>query len=787
MSPWTVMMSSTKQAIRDEIGAGWSVLIWGTLATMIPLIVYVRTLCATIYSGDSGELVTGAYCLGIVHPPGYPIYCLLGRLFALLPMGSVAHRLNFFSSLCAALCAGLVFLLTRGLVIRAHRHHRPHRRSADRSVHGGPWIEGAALLAALACAFSRTLWTQAVVAEVYALNLLLLLLCGASLLQWQRNGQGRFLLLFAFIYGLSLAHHSSALLTAPAFLVFLAWHRRQLFENRRIPLLMFGLVILGLTPYLYLPLRALGRPPLDWGHPVAPGEVWAHITRASYGSLSTHPRSLALLGKQVLAWLGLLAEQMGRGWLPLAAVGLIVLFRRLRDWGVFTLMLFLIVGLGTIGLLNFPVTSRELYLVRVFFIPTFAVMALWVGLGMAWLAERAMIWANGRGDHLRVRSVGRSVGRSFRRSVGLALGGLFPLLAIFPVWRNFAVADHSRERMVARLGRNMLATMEPEAILFTSRDTPTFAVAHARIVEGLRPDVSLKHTGPADIFRWLTPPPVPADPRRRPLYGTVPEELPDIPGWSPQGLGMLYQLRKEPIETSRLLNVWERCRWDQPDRRRLREDFLLRELFYNVIAARGNLAEELARRGEFDLALQQATLAVAMDSTFYGSHLATGDVYFLQGHYRAAIESYRAARRLAPERAEIVDHLALAHLRAGLFARAAELYHESLALQPGRAHIYNELGLALKGAGRYREAADAYRRAIELDARFPDPLRNLGVLLAYRLGDAAGAVDLWERYLQLRPDDPEAASIRSEIERLRDSSEHEHDIGEKTPTGEGGP
>ncbi len=754
-----------KQTVDDQIVTGRAVFIWGALAILIPLVVYLRTLCPTIYSGDSGELITGAYCLGIVHPPGYPIYCLLGRLFSLLPMGGVAHRLNFFSSLCALLCAGLIFLLARELIIRSRR------RTADRSVSGGPWIEGAALLAALACAFSRTLWTQAVIAEVYALHLLFLLLCMASLLWWQRTGEGRFLLLFAFIYGLSLSHHPGALLAAPAFLIFLLWHRGRLFENRNIPFLMLGLLILGLTPQLYLLLRALGRPPLDWGHPAGLEKLLAHVTRASYGSLSKHPRSLALLGKQLVAWAGLLARQMGRGWPLVALVGLVVLFRRLRDWAVFTLILFGTTGLGIIALLNFHDTQRELYLVRVFFIPAFAVMALWLGLGVAWMAERLMVWAG----------PGR---KPAARSLGWILGCLIPLLAIVPGRHNFAAGDHSREWMVARLGRSLLTTLEPQAILFTGRDTPTFAVAYTRIVEGLRPDVSLKHSGSGDIFRWLQPPPVPADPRRRPLYGTMPGELPDIPGWRPHGLGMLYQLRQEPVETETLLQVWEEYPWDPPDRRRLREDFFLRELFQNLVAARGNLAGELARRGEFDAALRQAGMAVAMDSTFYGSHLALGQVYIHQGRYRQAIESCQAARRLAPERAEVVDHLALAYLRADSSDRAIELYRQSLALQPGRAQVYNDLGLALKQAGRYREAAGVYRRAIELDARFPDPLRNLGVLLAYRLNSPLEAAGLWERYLRLRPDDPEAADIRAEILRLRNRASDEHIFREETPTGE---
>jgi len=712
------MMLSNTQAVSDRSGAGWTAAVWGSLALLIPLAVYLWTLGPSISSGDSGELVTGAYCLGIVHPPGYPLYCLLGRLFSLLPMGGVAHRLNFFSSLSAALSAGLIFVLVRELLVRWHRRPVGSRSSdphpAGRSAGRGPWIEGAALMAALTCAFSRTLWTQAVTAEVYALNLFLLLLCTAALWWWRQGGQGRFLLLFAFVYGLGLSHHPGALLAAPAFVTFLIRHRHRLFESRTIPPLMLVLLLLGLTPSLYLPLRALARPPLDWGHPTTPGDLLAHLTRASYGSLSRHPRSLSLLGRQLLAWAGLLGRQLGPGWALLSLTGLIVLWKRQRDWGLLTLILFLTTGLGVVGLLNFPVTSRELYLVRVFFIPTFGVMALWLGLGAGWLAGN-MLTAAGA---LRKRPV---------RTLGWILGCLLPLLAVLPASRNLAAADHRHDRSMARLGGDLLAALEPGAILFTGRDTPTFAIAHGRIVEGLRPDVSLKHTGSGDIFRWLMPPPVPVDPARRPLYGTLPEELPYVPGWSPQAVGLLYQLRQSPIETEKLLQVWGELSLELPGRLHRGEDFLLEELYRNCIAARGNLARELITRGELDAALTQARTAVRMDSTLQGSRPALGSFW---------------------------------------------------------ARLYNDLGLALKAAGRVQEAAGAYRRAIELDDGFPDPLRNLGVVEAYHLGRPAGAVEAWERYLRLQPDDPQAGRIRSEIERLRQTMREEPDIAEDTPRGE---
>ena len=61
--------------------------------------VYAAGACHTIYVGDSGDLVTAVYVLGIPHPTGYPLYVLLGKLWSvLIPVGTVAWRMSLFSA-----------------------------------------------------------------------------------------------------------------------------------------------------------------------------------------------------------------------------------------------------------------------------------------------------------------------------------------------------------------------------------------------------------------------------------------------------------------------------------------------------------------------------------------------------------------------------------------------------------------------------------------------------------------------------------------------------------------
>src|SRR5258707_11494421 len=84
----------------------------GPLATslavgVVALVVYSRTLAPSVPTGDSGELITVAWVLGIAHPPGYPLFSMVGHLFTLLPFGSPAFRVNLMSALFAAAGGGL--------------------------------------------------------------------------------------------------------------------------------------------------------------------------------------------------------------------------------------------------------------------------------------------------------------------------------------------------------------------------------------------------------------------------------------------------------------------------------------------------------------------------------------------------------------------------------------------------------------------------------------------------------------------------------------------------------
>jgi hypothetical protein len=230
----------------------------------VALAVYLVTLAPDLTwsnsAMDGGELITASVTLGIPHPPGYPTYVLLGKLFSLLPLGTIAYRYNLFSAVCMAGAVGLLVL-------------------AIGSLHQTRLSAPVAASAALLFAFTPLVWGQATVAEVYALNSLAL---AAFLLAWSRRSAPGWTGLWL---GLAVTTHLTSLLMLPLALT----------TNRR-PRVLAGF-ILGLTPLLLLPWLARGGSPVVWGDPTDPGGWWWLVSARLYANnVQLLPNSARLIG-----------------------------------------------------------------------------------------------------------------------------------------------------------------------------------------------------------------------------------------------------------------------------------------------------------------------------------------------------------------------------------------------------------------------------------------------------------------------------------------------------------
>ncbi|MBC7250048.1 MAG: DUF2723 domain-containing protein [Anaerolineae bacterium] len=403
-----------------------------------PFVLYLRTLSPTIGQADSFEFQVVAYTLGVAHPTGYPLYILLGKLFTFLPLGDIAYRVNLTSAVCASLAAGGFYLFTRRLT-----------RSR--------W---AALCAALIFAFARTLWSQAVIAEVYTLNALFVALALYLLLRW-RDGHAASLPLLALILGLSLTNHLTTVLLFPAVFLFVLWTEPGIVRRGRLWLALAGLFLLGLAVYLYIPLR---WPALNQGRLMRLDEFLAWITGQQFSGALRWDAWLRDWGRYGILF-RLSLEQYGLAGLALGLVGLVwLLVRRPRE-GV---TLLLVYGASSFYGLNYYVPD-----ISVFLIPAQAIHAVCIGVG-AWVLAA-----------LETRLAGRN-----RDLVASALvWTVVMLLPLSLVWTNFPAVDRSDEWESRRWGEAVLRLPIAQGAAILADSDKIAPLYYLNRVEGVRPDL----------------------------------------------------------------------------------------------------------------------------------------------------------------------------------------------------------------------------------------------------------------------------------------------------------
>lgn len=209
---------------------------------------YVRTLAPDVLPADSGELQVVAANLGVAHPPGFPLYVMLGHLWTLLPLGpGPAYRLNLFSAATSALALLMVYL------------------TATRLAGRRPLLSG--WTAALALGTATTYWAQATTANVRSLTGLFTALTLYCLIRFGQAtrahdgtaasaGADRWLILTALALGFGVTHHTSLVFLAMIALLYVLLADRTLWRMPRRWLWPAVAALAGLLPLLYLPLRA---------------------------------------------------------------------------------------------------------------------------------------------------------------------------------------------------------------------------------------------------------------------------------------------------------------------------------------------------------------------------------------------------------------------------------------------------------------------------------------------------------------------------------------------------
>lgn len=268
--------------------------IFALLSFVLALVVYTLTAQDSVPFWDCSEFSAAAILQQVPHPPGAPLFLMIGKIFdVILPFGDPGWRLNMVSAVSSSFVILLTFIIATK-VIRNFTGNHPKSLGEAISVYGSSFVGAAAFT------FSDTFWFNAVESEVYALSTLFVALMIYLIMKWNEEadepGHEKYLLLLAYVVGLSTGVHLLAVLTIPS-IVYIVYFRKY---NFSIEGFFITTLIAGFILYIIYPVVVKYVPALLAGH--SPGRNDAREYDIQDSFLLTLLPVIAIVGSAIALW-----------------------------------------------------------------------------------------------------------------------------------------------------------------------------------------------------------------------------------------------------------------------------------------------------------------------------------------------------------------------------------------------------------------------------------------------------------------------------------------------------
>jgi len=655
------------------------------------LLIFFVTLNKYVLLGDSGEFITAAFEKGIAHPPGYPLFTIIAHLFTKLPLGNAATRVGFVSSLFGAGSAGLTSIIVFRIT-----------KSKIASFVGG-----------FALAFSSLFWLYSVNAEIITLNAFLMLFIFLSALLYAESKNIKFLYFVSFLFGLGLANQYTIASIIPAVLVLIFSDLRKII-SLKVFLILFFTFLLGLAPYLYLPLATKANPYVNWGTPSNLERFLSLVTRETYGFLTVgdYQKSglVDIFKSQIPFYLVTIYSSFG---IFASVVFLIGLFKPRRD-KVYIALLFALLfsGIFLVAYSNFSITSpfpdvqiNQRRTIQTVHVISFPFIAMFVGLGI---------------NKLRL-SLGKILNE---RKCKLILSFIGALVLAVPLINNYQVVAKARNNVFNFYGESVLKSLPNKAILITGADD-TYIFWYLQVVENKRTDVPVINFSMMQM-EWYVD-----ELKRR--YPEV-----SFPFESVRVGEKLDRFYTENIESHNIFfaPLDDQARQSIPDSYNLLPRWLAVQIIpktqnislQSYKKEQDNLWESLQGnpnvfRNYRDLPTREILMA-------YARHFTNTGIKF-EGFKKEdwAEEDYERAREVSAGYYLSTERLASLYLRQGEenYERAIPLYKEILRYKPDHAIALRNLGVIYFEKKQYAEAEEYLRKYINLEpsSKEDEIIRNI--------------------------------------------------------------
>ena len=517
-------MATTAAAYRSSSNGYQPSYIPAAIAAGLVFVLYLLTLAPSVAMWDTGEYMAAAKVLGIPHPPGNPFFVLLAHAFGSLPIPvSYAAKINILAALASACSAGFWFLITERIVARWILERW------QRLVVAG--------LATLIGATAFTVWNQSVVNEkVYTISLAFFTVASWLMIQWIEDPDGpqadRLLILVAFLLGLGYSNHPAGFLPLPAAGVAVLMVRWRTLLRWKLVFAALGALILGLTPFIYEPVRAAYFPAINEGAPTAcntkleasctfstltKDRLMSNINREQYGKKLE--RGAPYSAQVGMWWLYFKWQWLRDSHQTMQGLQFIVAFmflafgllggyvhwqRDRRTFWYFGPLMFTMT-LALIYYLNFKYgwsqdpelrdVAREVRDRDYFYIWSYSAWGVWAAIGLSFVWEQlAHVIGGEETAEEKSAAKKRPAGVSWPSRRGFMLASPVLLIALIPLVANWRFASRAGNHFTQEWARDYLNSLEPYAIVVTNGDNDTFPLWYAQEVEGVRRDVTVAVT-----------------------------------------------------------------------------------------------------------------------------------------------------------------------------------------------------------------------------------------------------------------------------------------------------
>lgn len=429
---------------------------------LLTFAVYLNNLSSDVYAGDSGDLITAAVTKGVPHPSGYPLITMLGIAFTSLPFDATpAWKMGLTSTLFSSFSITLLFLIVYELTKKF----------------------AVSIITSLTLAFTYTFWLYSEVVEVFPLHSLFILLLILLSLKFYKSKKTKYIYLLSFITGLSLTNNLAIVLIYPAILFIILLTKPKIILNIHIILKCLVLFLLGLTPYVYIPIAAQNNPAINWDKAVNLTNFLWLVARRDYGwALTKGKMNIIFALKPYINYLRVY------GFFPIIFVALLgsIHFMKAKKFKLLTFFFLMYILTGPVFFIwghRQPTLSLSKHAIfERFYIISFIAPIILFAFGLLFLDEKLKFILKKN---------------PFKNLIGVLVVATFSLIPLNLFIKNFKRTNLSNISIGSNIATDILSTLPRNSVFIPSADTAAFNCLYIQNVYNFRKDVLIpgRHGG----------------------------------------------------------------------------------------------------------------------------------------------------------------------------------------------------------------------------------------------------------------------------------------------------